>query len=323
MKNEKILYYLENLLNKYKKDSSLTFKSKALTTSISNIKKYDQEILCGTQAMNDIKGIGKGIADRIDEIINKGYLEEIGKLNEDFEKVKVMDILKSITGVGDVRAEKWYESGIRSIEDVKKGIEENKISTTHHINVGIKYYNDIAERIPRSEMDKLKKKIEKYLKKIDKNLVFEICGSYRRNQESSGDIDVIVSNPNYIENISSQNYLHKIIETMSQDGFLLDHLTEKGDTKYMGICRNTSKSKARRIDIRVFDYIAYYAGVIYFTGSKDFNIMIRNKAIEKGMSLNEYGFSKIDTKEKIFLKSEEELFQILNIPYKHPHERNI
>jgi DNA polymerase/3'-5' exonuclease PolX len=105
------------------------------------------------------------------------------------------------------------------------------------------------------------------------------------------------------------------------EGFIVDHLTEKGDKKYMGFSK--LRSKARRIDIRVFDYENYWAGILYFTGNKEFNIKIRNRAIEKGYSLNEYGLTNVSTGEKILLNSEEEIFSLLEIPYQSPLERNI
>ena len=73
--NKNIISKLEELLILYKKDPSLKFKCKALSTAIPALKQYTQLIQCGKQAMNDIKGIGKGIADRIDEIINRPLIE--------------------------------------------------------------------------------------------------------------------------------------------------------------------------------------------------------------------------------------------------------
>ena len=320
MVNENIISNLEALLLLYKKDSTLKFKCKALNTSISAIKSYNQEIKCGKQAMNDIKGVGKGIAERIDEILESGTLTELGIKNE---KNDIMELLKSVTGVGDTRAEKWFEMGIKSIDELRNAIKDSTIKSTHHIDLGLKYYDDLKERIPRAEMDMLKSSVETHIKAVDKDIIFEVCGSYRRGLPTSGDIDILVSHSKYMENISNEKILSKIVKYMETTGFLVDYLTKDGEKKYMGFCKLGPKNKARRIDIRVIDYISYYAGVIYFTGSQHFNIEVRNKALEKGMSLSEYGLVNQDTKEKIFLKSEAELFEILKIPYKTPQERNI
>ena len=319
-KNQTIISTLEQLLALYKKDPSLKFKCKALSTAIPLLQKYQEPILSGKQAMHEITGVGKGIAERIDEILQTGSLVELGVKNEKNDSI---DVLKSITGVGDVRAQKWYDMGLRSVEDVRQAITEKKITSTHHIDMGLKYYEDMKERIPRAEIEKIEKKIKKVLKSIDRELVYEICGSYRRGQPSSGDIDLLVSHPKYMEDIRTMKYLPQIVAQMSSSGLLVDHLTEDGDTKYMGFCKYNEKSKARRIDIRVVDYHSYYAAILYFTGSQQLNIQMRNRAIELKMSLNEYGLTSLETKTKIFVKSEEEIFQLLDIPYKTPIERNL
>ncbi len=328
-KKERILFFLNKLLNIYQKDPSKKFQTKALFNAIISIENYNGLIIDGKQLQKELKGIGKGLSDRIDEILITGSLQECLVISE---KNDICDLFKSITGVGDKRAEEWYDLGYRSLNDIKDAIQNKKISSTHHIDLGIKYYEDLKERIPRNEIDKMKKIIEKTLKKIDKDLIFEICGSYRRGQESSGDMDIIISNPKFVNNINQQNYLKIVVEKLTNDGFIIDHLTEKGDKKYMGFCklqqsgtskRQDIKNKARRIDIRVFDYENYWCGILYFTGNKEFNIKIRNKALELGYSLNEYGLTKKDTNEKIFLENENQIFELLKLPYSSPFERNI
>ena len=88
----------------------------------------------------------------------------------------------------------------------------------------------------------------------------------------------------------------------------------------MGVCK--INSIGRRIDIRVVNYESYFTSILYFTGSKDFNVFIRNKALEKNYSLNEYALTDFNNNNKIILKSEEEIFDILKIPYQKPNERN-
>ena len=84
----------------------------------------------------------------------------------------------------------------------------------------------------------------------------------------------------------------------------------------------------RRIDIRFIPYNSYGAAILYFTGSKLFNTQMRTWAIGKGYSLNEYGLKKLKdskNKEDILLpcKTEEEVFRILDYPYKTPEQRDI
>ncbi len=322
-KKERILFFLNKLLDNYKKDPSKKFQSKALINAIQSLNNYNGIIESGKQLKKDLKGIGDGLANRIDEILTTGSLSEVSEVQQTDNKFEICDLFKSITGVGDKRAEEWYNLGLRRIEDIILAINEKRITSTHHINLGIKYYEDLKERIPRKEIDKMKKIIEKNLKKLDKDLIFEICGSYRRGNEDSGDMDIIISNPKYMNNISEKNYLKKIVELLTEEEFIIDNLTENGDKKYMGFCRLNKKSKSRRIDIRVFDYENYWTGILYFTGNKEFNVKIRNKALELGYSLNEYGLTRKSENSKIFLENEDQIFELLKIPYSSPFERNI
>ena len=87
----------------------------------------------------------------------------------------------------------------------------------------------------------------------------------------------------------------------------------------MGVC--DINGIGTRIDIRVVNFESYYTSLIYFTGSKDFNIYIRKKAIEMGFSLNEYCIIQLKDNTKYYLADEKELFKILEIPFIKPNKR--
>ena len=82
-----------------------------------------------------------------------------------------------------------------------------------------------------------------------------ICGSYRREKETSGDIDILITHDDIktdkdIDNCKDQiNFLEEIINSLEKSKFLVDHLTNNGTTKYMGLCKYKS-NPIRRIDIR-------------------------------------------------------------------------
>lgn len=317
--NEKIIKVLREQVDEYKVDKSMRWKTRALYKAIKAISEYDGHIISGDEAVKNISGIGKGIGKRIDEILKTGTLNELGKKKLYLDQ---LNELKTITGVGDTRAKKWIKQGIVSVADVRKAIATEKTTSTHHIDIGLKYYDDLKLRIPRNEVATMSKVIKETLKSIDPNLIFDVCGSYRRGRDSCGDIDVLFSNP-MMKKIASKKYLSKVVAKLKSIGFICDSLTEKGEKKYMGVCRLADSMPARRIDIRAFDIGSYYAGLLYFTGSKNFNVIVRQKAIDLGYSLNEYGLTNTETKKKVELKSEEELFKLLDIPYLKPTDRDI
>ena len=91
----------------------------------------------------------------------------------------------------------------------------------------------------------------------------------------------------------------------------------------MGICLLNGYKIPRRIDIRVVNYKSYYTSLLYFTGNKNFNLYIRNKALHKNYSLNEYFLTDLNDNNVKYLKSEKEIFDLLKIPYLNPEQRNL
>lgn len=320
---DSIIQNLEKLQIIYKKDPKKKWGVRAISIAIKAIKEYDGDIISGTQMKTDIKGVGDKIAIRIDEIISTGTLEELESDDKEEGELSPLEKILLITGVGPTRAKKWVnELGCKNVEDVKKAIEEEKIKSTHHIDIGIKYYDDFQQKIPRVQIDVVKGIFSIKLKEINEKLVFEICGSYRRNLPESGDIDILVSHPDYMNNIDSKNFLGDIVKLFIKLNMITDCLTMKGKTKFMGVFKLPDNPIARRIDIRLVDYSSYYTSILYFTGNKDFNVYLRQKALDKKYSLNEYTLTDIENNTFIDLKSEREIFDILEIPYVKPEERN-
>jgi DNA polymerase beta len=312
-----IISKLEDLKKIYQLDNDKKWNLRAISIAINSIKKYDKEIISGYILQKDLKGIGDKISKRIDEILETGTLKELNN----FEQNNYLENILLITGVGIVRAKKWLELGCKNIDDVKDAISKGTIKTTHHIDLGIKYYYDFQEKIPRSEIDSIKILLNNIIKKIDKNLIFEICGSYRRGAIESGDVDILISHSDYSSNIEEQKFLPKIVKELTKIKFITGNLTSKGNTKFMGVCKLENYNTSRRIDIRVVDYKSFYTSLIYFTGSKNFNVIIRNKALEKNLSLNEYSLTDLNDNSVKLLTYEKEIFEILNIPYLEPEER--
>lgn len=202
--------------------------------------------------------------------------------------------------------------------------------------VGIKYFNDIEQRIPRNEIKIIEKILKKCLKTMNKDLKMDICGSYRRGKEDSGDIDVLICHPNIKENEDLQNLkeniLLKLVIFLTKAGFIKEHLTLKGNTKYMGLCKLNNTVFHRRIDIIFKPYNCYASSLLYFTGSGDLNKIMREHAMRKGYKLNEYGLfktkfnkstNKLEEEYRIDCFTEKEIFENLDYKWLKPTERNI
>lgn len=200
----------------------------------------------------------------------------------------------------------------------------------HHQLIGIKYFYDILQRIPRKEIEFTEKFLKRVIERINKELILTVCGSFRRGKSTSGDIDSLITHPKIKTEqdfkASTLNILGTFVKQLESIGYLTDHLTDFGGTKYMGIGLYAKKFKtARRIDIRFVPYNSYGAAVLYFTGSKDFNTNMRKHAIKKGYTLNEYGLYKKEGGKKILVEctKEEDIFTKLDYPYVKPTDRNV
>ena len=222
--NKNIIDNLDKLLQIYEQLPDKKFQLRALKNALYNIKKYEKEIVNGLQAKREISHIGSGLEKRIDEIIETNTLQEFQQY-EAINKSEDINDLLDITGVGKVRAQKWWKMGIRNIDDVHKAIENKMIDTTHHIDIGIRYYDDFKLKIPREEIDRINNYLQKIIQSIDNTLTYEICGSYRRGALESGDIDVLITTPKVLKNISSKRYLSKIVDKLTEDKFIIDNLT--------------------------------------------------------------------------------------------------
>jgi len=307
----KILEILEKLRQKSQADKE-PFKARAYATVIKNLKASDKEIT-KIDDIKDIKGIGKSIYEKIQEILNTGELKQVEKYNEEIEAIN--NLLK-VHGIGPVKAKELVEkNNIKTIEALK----ENKELLNDKQLIGLKYVDDINMRIDRKEMDKHNAYLIKQITEIDPKLKIQIVGSYRRGAKDSGDIDVIVTHEDNPENYDP--IIKNIVEKLREDKYLHDDLA-LGAHKYLGVCKLKRHKHYRRIDILYATKEVWPFSVMYFTGSADFNIIVRKVALEKGLSMSEYGFKKDNELLNFELYTEEDIFKHLGLEYVSPEKRS-
>lgn len=323
-----------------KEIKQLTFKIIIFRKALTAINKYPTEIKCGEDLRHE-KGIGNGIIKRIDEILEKGTLEEEIKDNQNTKnKFNQVEELLKITGIGPSKANALIKENITlqilldeigKIEYDLARQEESEIlqKLTHHQLIGLKYFEDILLRIPREEIQKIEKKLVKYIGEIDPKLEIIICGSYRREKDNSGDIDMLILHPDIKTEEdftkSEKKYLLEVVEILTKKKLLVDNLTDKGETKYMGLCRLSKTKPARRIDIRFINYISKAAALLYFTGSGDLNKNMRSDALKQGYTINEYGIYKLRKDKKkgkmMNVNTEKDIFDLIDMDYLEPKDR--
>lgn len=326
-----------------KKDQKLaianSFRMKQIKNALSVIKKYPKKLtLDNLNDFAELPGIGKGTIDRIKEILTNGKLEELVNFKDTSNKdKKIIDELESIVGVGRATALDFIKQGIKSVEDLKKKIASKEIEVNEKIQLGVKYYGKFLGDIPREEITKIYKLIDKVIDKMNKHYklddtnkyIFEICGSYRREKPTSGDIDVLVSKlgtkmedekdeTNHLERLIKR--LKKAITQNDNQPLLIDDITDKYyETKYMGFAKYKD-NPFRRIDIRFVAHDVFPSALLYFTGSAELNKKMRSIAKKMKLKLSEYGLTKEDGT-KLPINSEYDVFKILKIEYLEPKLR--
>ena len=152
------------------------------------------------------------------------------------------------------------------------------------------------------------------------NIQAAITGSFRRHEPSSGDIDVLISG-------CSDEVFTQMISKLKDDGYITDVFAE-GKKKVLAVGRLMKKEERvtelyRRVDFMLTHDHEFPFALLYFTGSGQFNISMRQWALAKGYSLSEYGLKHVGTNEFIdhVFKSEEDIFKFLGIRYVEPVER--
>ena len=325
----KLIELETNNLTNSKEKSINNFKIQSLKRSLKIIINYPTKINNGND-LSHIKGIGKGTIDRINEIIKTNTLAELKNYNKIIAKSAstemIINDLMSVVGIGKIIAQQLISKyKIKSAIELKALSDSNKIKLNDKLKIGLKYLGRFHGAIPRTEIDQIYDHLQVLTDRYDKSMFITICGSYRRGLPISSDVDILLSNLDYItmDDIikSAKNHLALYVEYLHKNNFLLDDITDKNiQTKYMGFGQLDPKFKIRRIDIRFIPMISYFYALLYFTGSYELNREMRSRAKKLDYKLNEYGL--FDSKDhQIIVLSEQEIFHKLNMEYLNPDNR--
>ena len=310
--------YNENIINIFQQLHDIriqqgeNYRAKAYEKAIAALRNYPKNIQSVEEAKS-IKGIGPSLATKIDEILRTGTLAELNNAvpiitPEQEEKNKVIELFEKIERVGNKTACKWYDLGYRTLAD----IPESACNTGQWI--GVQLYHDLIQKIPRSEIQYFEQMLHYYLDPM--GIQFVICGSYRRGRAESGDIDVLIVDKPGI------NAINEVLRIP-----VFTHTLAYGDKKYMGICKILQLH--RRIDVELTPPNEFAFALMYFTGPVEFNVLMRQQAIDLGVRLNEKNLTReiIDAngqKQTLYYpaNTEEEIFAWLGIQYLSPEQRD-
>jgi DNA polymerase (family X) len=292
--------------------SPQSFKARAYENAVHGIEGAGVDITVLSKAeLTAIKGVGGSTADKILEYVTTGKVEKIERLREKYPPEFVA--LSKIPGVGPKTLKSLRaELGIENLEDLQAAIAAEKVRTVP--GLGKTSEEKIARAIERLGMHgKDRRTPITVALPIARRLVADLegvvgvtdvayCGSLRRFSETIGDIDITVAGTDAIP----------VMEAVRAHP-VTDQIVAGGDTKTSVLTR-----VGLQVDVRVVAPDQFGAAILYFTGSKSHNIALRQRAIDRGMLLNEYGLFTTETDELVASRTEAEIYAALDLAFIEP-----
>ncbi|MDA1273187.1 MAG: DNA polymerase/3'-5' exonuclease PolX [Verrucomicrobia bacterium] len=267
--------------------------------------------------LGEIKGIGEALRDKITKLVETGNLPYYDELKASLPEglLGLMDI----PGLGPKKVKLLYEKlGVYSIERLEALCRSNQVAdltgfgekTQTKILAGIEFRKKYASQHLLGHAHRAANPILESLRGHPDVIRCEMAGSVRRNKEIIGDIDFLVSSRNP----------SAVIESFSTQPGVMS-VNAKGDTKTSVVLEGGIQADLRVVADREFPF-----ALAYFTGSKEHNIVMRQRAIQRGLRLNEYGLfrSSEETRDpelSVSCATEEEIFRQLDLAFIPPELR--
>ena len=266
----------------------------------------------GREALEEIPGVGKNIADKVIEYIKVGRIKEYEKLKK---KTPVsIDELISVEGIGPKGVSYLYKKlKIKNLKDLERAAKAGKIRNLpnfgkkkeQNILEGIEFVKRSKGRFLLGEILPKVQEIISELKKLKEVKQISEAGSVRRRKETIGDVDILITSPNPKKVIDYFTVMPGVVKIWG-----------KGPTK---ASVRLSVGVGIDVDLRVLPNSQFGSALQYFTGSKEHNIILRKIAIDKGLKLNEYGLFR--GPKMIAGRTEKEVYAALKMDYIEPELR--
>ncbi len=317
MQNTDVARHFESLADLLEiKEEENPFRIRAYRNAartIGNLSESVADIIADpNRELVELSGIGKELAAKIETIIQTGSLPQLEKLKKEIPP-GVVEML-GLPGIGPKKVAAIYkELNIETLEDLKAAAEQGEIAklkgfgkkTEQGILENIDAVKEAKKRFPINVAKLPADAIVADLLTLNSVTKAAVAGSCRRRRETAGDLDVLVTSTNSEE---AMDFLaaHDLVEKV----------LARGDTKQRVRLRSGIE-----MDLRVVPDESYGAAMQYFTGSKEHNIVIRRRAQERGLKLNEYGVFRESDETRIAGATEEDVYASVDLPWIPPELR--
>lgn len=287
MTKKDVIKLLEQIATYMELNGENTFKVSAYRKAAQSLE-IDERPLDQIDDVTELKGIGKGVGEVIDEFRQTGTSSTLNELKKQVPE-GLVPLLK-IQGLGSKKIAKLYkELNIIDKESLQQACEQGKVSelsgfakkTEHNILEAVKQLGAKKDRYPIDQMRGLNKEIMDYIAKLDNVIQYSSAGSFRRFKEMSKDLDFIISTnkPDHVKQqlLEIPNKVKEVAVGQTKISLELSY-----DDETIGV------------DFRLIESQAFYHTLQHFTGSKDHNIRLRQLAKERDEKVSEYGIEQAD-----------------------------
>jgi DNA polymerase (family X) len=307
MKNKDVADLLERLSELSEASGEDRFKAIAYRRASTSVKNLTEDIdaIRKRGELTKIQYVGEGIAKKIDEYLRTGRLEFLDNLEKKVPEGAV-DLMR-VSGIGPRTAYKLSkEYGVKSIAQLRADLGAGKLTAalgdvmSKKIRESVEKMKTGQSRMLLVEALYLSRDLAEYFR--SNGVKVDVAGSLRRGKSTIGDLDFLCTDKEGAELLV---------------GFPgVDRVIEKGPTR-----TSVFLQSGIQVDVRVLGKEEYGAALLYFTGSKEHNIVLRNLSIERGWKLNEYGLTDVKTGKRIAGKTETEVYQKLGLAFIPPELR--
>ncbi|MDA0283952.1 MAG: helix-hairpin-helix domain-containing protein, partial [Planctomycetota bacterium] len=270
----------------------------------------------GAKSLQKIPGIGKDLAEKLVAVVETGELPQLEELRQQIPVGVVM--MLRIPGIGPKKvAAIFNELGLTTLDQLREAAEMGQIAelkgfgarTATTILEGLDQVEQSAQRVYHADARPVVEQIIRSLQSLESVTQVSAAGSFRRCLETVGDLDVLVTSTD-----SAQ-----AMDALAQHP-LVEKVLARGETKQrVRLSPVFDGIKKLELDLRVVPDESYGAAMQYFTGSKEHNIVIRRRAQELGLKVNEYGVFR--DQEYVAGRTEEDVYAALGLPFIAPELR--
>ena len=307
------------------------FRIRAYRNAVRTIEEHPvpiRKLLEEGEDLTELPAIGKDMASHIAELVNTGRLSELEAVAEEVPR-SLVEVTR-IPNVGPKKTAKlWKDLGVETVADLAAVAAEGKIAglegfgkkSEEKILAAVERYQEREVRFRIDQADQLVRPLVEHMEADKRVQKLEVAGSYRRRKETVGDIDLLVQS-------DEPEPVMKRFTGWSQ----VAEVVGAGETRGSVVLKS-----GLEVDLRILPEESYGAALLYFTGSKEHGVALRKRALERGLSINEYAVSELADEEsgeegttsttgrelgkRIAGRTEEEMYEALGLPWIPPELR--